>query len=162
MDSQNLLSEAKNKEVKMIEKVHMKEEHKKMNLTDFILKNSEVLNLKQIPKMVENLRYIRKKKEEKEIKKTYVHFKSRTENKHSGNESGSFSKKKKRKAVKFDLKSNNQKNNEQTKTYNENYFKLMKNKALNLNSSLIDTQNISKKIKLTDHQMALKVSFNFD
>ena len=61
MNAQKLLSTEKNKEVQLIEKAQVQEEYKKMNLTDFILKHSEVLNLKLIPKIIENIRSIRKK-----------------------------------------------------------------------------------------------------
>ena len=116
-----------------------------MNLTDFVLKHSAVLNLKLLPTIIENLRSVRKKKEDKFLKKSNL--------KHSRNESGSSSKNTNRKLLKFDLKDNNPRHSEQKETYNEYFFKLMKDKALNFNSS-----PISKKKKVTNFQRALRVN----
>ena len=77
------------------------------------------------------------------------------------NESGSSSKNKNRKVIKFDIK-DNQKKIEQKETYNEYFFKLMKEKSLNLNSSSIENQNISKKKKATNYQRALRVNSNLN
>lgn len=145
-----MVSEAKSKVAKWKEKAQVQEEYKTMNLTDFILKHSSVLNLKLIPTIIENLRSIRKKKEDKILnKKDLTHMR---------NESGSSSKNKNRKVLKFDLKDNNPKHNEQKETNKEYFFKLMKDKALKVHSSSNQNQFISKKKKITNYQKALKVN----